>query len=157
MNLKRRIFLKGAVLGSALLPLIQLGLLKPTAVLAGNWPGSAFKSKKVAEIKQQLFGDRRPVKTKKISIIAPFLAEDGLLVPIKISTDIEKVKSIVVIVEKNPHPLASIFHISQQGRIYMELRLKMAKSSNLLVFADTGDQVYQTSRLVRVTVGGCGR
>jgi len=35
-------------------------------------------------------------------------------------------------------------------------RLKMAKTSNVIVIVEAGGKLYSTTKEVKVTVGGCG-
>jgi len=35
-------------------------------------------------------------------------------------------------------------------------RLKMAKTSNVIVIVEAGGKLYSTAREVKVTIGGCG-
>jgi sulfur-oxidizing protein SoxY len=35
-------------------------------------------------------------------------------------------------------------------------RIKMAKTSNVIVVVEAGGKVYSTTKEVKVTVGGCG-
>jgi sulfur-oxidizing protein SoxY len=79
------------------------------------------------------------------------------VVPVTVETDFPA-RNIAVLVEKNPQPLAASFEFGEGGGNYVSVRLKMGESSTVLALAQTADgkKVLGASKLVKVTIGGCG-
>lgn len=152
--MKRRTFLKGSMTASALVVATGAGLLKPTQVLAAAWPEAAFKAKKVDEVTQALFGGTDAADSKDISIKAPLQAENGAVVPIKVSTSLPA-EMIAIVAEKNPSPLTTSVDLSGAGGFY-SARIKMGQTSNVYAYVKSGGKVYRAGQQIKVTVGGCG-
>lgn len=152
--MKRRTFLKGSMTASALVVATGAGLLKPTQVLAAAWPEAAFKAKKVDEVTQALFGGTGAEDSKDIKIKAPLQAENGAVVPIKVSTSMPA-EMIAIVAEKNPSPLTTSVDLSGAGGFY-SARIKMGATSNVYAYVKSGGKVYRAGQQIKVTVGGCG-
>src|SRR6188474_1900703 len=90
-----------------LLQTIALGLLLPLRALAA-WNKEAFGSKTPADALKGL-GVGASTDSKDILIDAPQIAENGAVVPIEITSNIANTRSIAVVIEKNPFPLAAKF------------------------------------------------
>lgn len=156
MNTQRRTFLKGTLASGALVLAAGAGLLKPTRVLAAEWPKGAFEAKTVEEALKGLYGGTSPAASKDITIKAPLQAENGSVVPITISTNLKNVESIGVLVEKNATPLVANVALSNGAAGYFSARMKMGKTSDVKVYIKSGGKVFTASQQIKVTVGGCG-
>ena len=83
-------------------------------------------------IKQLMFGDRiiNPDARDVIRVYLNVRADDASTVPVGVKaqmdqTEKEYIKSIYVIVERNPSPAAGVFHFTpQSGRAQVETRLR---------------------------------
>lgn len=116
-----------------------------------------FSSGTFAETRLRLFGNASIISSEKIQISRlPRVAENGAMVPITINSSLDKVEKIFILVEQNPAPLSAEFLLSPLVAASVSARLKMAKSSNVVVIVQSGGQLYRSSRWVKVTVGGCG-
>lgn len=153
--MQRRTFMQGTLAGTALTVAVGAGLLTPRQVLAA-WPKSAFGSKSVADAISGLYGSDANAPSKDISITAPDIAENGVVVPIKIRTSLSKVSDISVIVEKNGLPLAANFVMAKNAKGFIATRIKMAKTSNVIVLVKAGGKVHSARKEIKVTIGGCG-
>ncbi|MDM8567961.1 thiosulfate oxidation carrier protein SoxY [Thiotrichales bacterium HSG1] len=157
MNTPRRKFLKNVlatggalVFGTNALPLMA------------DWPEKAFAAKTADDTLKALFEGKAPQESDKISLnIAksgdePPVAQNGAVVPVEISTSLEQVESITIIVENNPVPLIGQFNFTEQSDYWLKTRIKMAGNSDLMVIVKTqsGD-LYSTSKSVTVAAGGC--
>ena len=98
MHATRRLILKAAVAGVALLAL-------PRALLA--WPKAAFDSKSVDGAMKELFGADAMTPSDAVVLTAPDIAENGAVVPITISTTLEGAESIGLIVKSLSQPCAT--------------------------------------------------
>lgn len=153
--MKRRTFLKGTVASSALAVAAGAGLLRSGQVLAAEWPAAAFGAKDVAAASKAAFGSEG-ADSKDIKIKAPLQAENGAVVPVKVETSLADVKSIAIMVAENPSPLATKVDFSGDAVGYYSTRVKMGKTSDILVYVNSGGKVLKASAMVKVTVGGCG-
>ena len=137
-----------------LLQTLALGLLMPLRGLAA-WNKEAFQSRTAADALKGL-GVGASTETKDIVIDAPQIAENGAVVPIEISSHLANTRSISVVVEKNPFPLAAKFDFGEGAMPYVKVNVKMGESSFVRVVAEAGGRFYTASKEVKVTIGGCG-
>ncbi len=155
MNDLRRRLLKGtgaaAMLGAAL----AAGLGAPVRALAAVWNKDAFGAKSAKDALASL-GASNAVQSKDISIDASEIAENGAVVPIEVMSNIPGTRSIAVVIEKNPFPLASRFDFTDDAVPFVKLNVKIGESSFVRVVAEAGGKHYFASREIKVTIGGCG-
>ena len=157
----RRLVLRGAgAVALAGLSVAGLGVAAfhtPAALAAANdkYPEDAFKQKDSKEAIKLLYG-RTAEPSDKIKLDAPEIAENGAVVPISVSTSIADVTSIAFVVPENPNVLAAYYRIPQGTMPSIANRLKMAKTSNVIVIVESGGKLFSATREVKVTVGGCG-
>jgi sulfur-oxidizing protein SoxY len=152
----RRLLLKGA--GTvALIGLGNLPFSLAPAFAAANdkYPEDAFKQKSDADAIKALYG-RTPEPSDKVKMDAPEIAENGAVVPISVSSTLENVTSITILVAENPNALAASYLIPEGTLPSVANRLKMAKTTNVIAIVEAGGKLYSTAKEVKVTVGGCG-
>ncbi len=97
-----------------------------------------------------------PTDSDRVRMKIPDIAENGAVVPVTVSTDLENVESISVVVDNNPTPLAASFEMSPRTVPVISVRIKMGQSSNVRAIVKAGGNLYSTSKEVKVTIGGCG-
>lgn len=153
--MKRRTFLKGTMAGGVIAIAAGAGLLKPTQVMAASWPKKAFNSKAIPDAIKALYGSSNAANNNAIKIDAPLQAENGGLVPVKVSANIAKIESIAMLVSNNFRPLATSIDLFGAKGFY-RANLKMRKSSDLVAVVKAGGKLYKKTHKVKVTVGGCG-
>lgn len=113
-------------------------------------------------LKQAYFGDREILDAGDLlSIEAPKRAENPAVVPIRITTGTDQnaeqsIRSITLIVDKNPDPKAGVFNFTQaSGQADLDLRIRVDQYSMVRAIAETTDgKLYMTSRFVKGS-GGC--
>jgi len=147
MNPLRRISLR---LAGAL----AAGLLLPLRAFAA-WNKEAFQSRTAADALKGL-GVAASSDSKDIVIEAPQIAENGQVVPVEVTSQLPNTKSIAVVIEKNPFPLAAKFEFGDGALPYIKVNVKMGESSFVRVVAEAGGRFYTASKEVKVTIGGCG-
>ncbi len=152
--MQRRTFLQNTVAGAVLVTASGVGLLNPRKVQAA-WPKAAFAAVKSKDSVKALFGDAEIVEGG-ITLKAPLQAENGAVVPLKITTSLPNVEEIAVVVEKNPFPLTSRLKVFPGSGGYFAVRVKMAKTSKVYVYVKAGDKVHVAAQEIKVTIGGCG-
>ena len=134
---------------------LAVGLfLAPLRALAA-WNKEAFGAKTAADALKSL-GMAGSTDSKDVLIDAPQIAENGAVVPIEISSNVPNTKSITVVIEKNPFPLAAKFDFGDGAVPYVKVNVKMGESSFVRVVAEAGGRFYAASKEVKVTIGGCG-
>ncbi len=96
-----------------------------------------------------------------IELDAPPRAEDAALVPLRIKAHIPQtseryIKTIFLLIDKNPGPLAGRFHFTpQSGRADLALRVRVNEYTPIRAIAETNDgKLYMTRRFVKAS-GGC--
>lgn len=152
----RRLILKGAgVLALAGLGVISFDL--PAAFAAANdkYPDDAFKAKTDADAIKALYG-KTAEASDKVKLDAPEIAENGAVVPISVTTTLADVTSISFLVSENPVVLVASYGIPAGTMPSVANRIKMAKTSNIIVVVEAGGKLYSATKEVKVTVGGCG-
>jgi len=122
---------------------------------APGWPVEAFKQKTEADALKQLYGKPLEVSDKVI-LEVPEIAENGAVVPVSVSTTLDGVTSISILVPENPFTLAASYKMSDATMPAIGCRLKMAKTSNVIALVEAGGKIYAASKEVKVTLGGCG-
>ena len=78
------------------------------------------------------------------------------MVPVEITSNIPGTRSISVLIEKNPFPLAAQFDFMDGALPFVKLNVKMGETSDVRVVAEAGGKHYSASKEIKVTIGGCG-
>ena len=153
MNQNRRTLLKGSVAASAMGIAVGAGLLTPKAVLAA-WPKATFESKDTDSAISALGGNA--TASTKIKLKAPDIAENGAVVPVTVTSSIDKTETISILVSKNAQPLSATFNLGAKTHGYVSTRLKMGKTSDVIAIVKADGKLYSATKQVKVTIGGCG-
>lgn len=149
MQLGRRLLLKGGLAFAALAAM-------PRALLAAVWPEKAFSQTDAAQAMVNLLGTDQTTPSDQITLKVPQIAENGAVVPVTVTTTLENVESISIIVVNNPRPLAATFELPPGTLPDLSSRIKMGQTSDVLAVVKTNTGVFSTSEQVKVTIGGCG-
>jgi sulfur-oxidizing protein SoxY len=156
LSATRRLILQGAG-AVALIGLGNIPFSLAPAFAAANdkYPEDAFKQKSDAEAIKALYG-KTAEASDKVKLDAPEIAENGAVVPIGVSTTLADVTSISFLVSENPNALVASYKIPAGTVPSVANRIKMAKTSNVIVVVEAGGKLYSATKEVKVTVGGCG-
>ena len=152
--LNRRIFLQKTMGTGAVAIAASCGLLVPGTILAA-WNKEAFAAKGL-EASLTATGVSGASASDKIKIKAPDIAENGAVVPVKVSTTLANVEKISIFTEKNGTPLTAIFTLGKGAEAFVSTRIKMGKTSNVVAVVTAGGKQYSGQKEVKVTIGGCG-
>jgi len=152
----RRLILQGAA-SVALIGLGNLPFAADPARAAANdkYPEEAFKQKNEADAIKALYG-KTAEPSDKVKLDAPEIAENGGVVPVSVTTTLDKVTSISFLVAENPFALAASYKFADGTVPAVANRLKMAKSTKLVAIVEADGKLYSAAKDVKVTVGGCG-
>jgi sulfur-oxidizing protein SoxY len=77
-------------------------------------------------------------------------------VPVEVQSNIPGTTALVVLVEKNPFPLAARFSFMDGALPFVKVNLKMGETSDVRVIAMAGGKSFAATREIKVTIGGCG-
>ncbi len=149
--MKRRTFLQGTLAAGAAGLAASAGLLAPRMVFAD---GSAFDAKSMDDVLKAMA--ITPEESDKVKIKAPEIAENGAVVPVTVSSELEGVTELSILVANNPTPLAATFILGEGAKPEASTRIKMGKTSDVVAIAKAGDKTYSAKQNVKVTIGGCG-
>jgi sulfur-oxidizing protein SoxY len=152
----RRLILQGAA-SVALIGLgnLSFGALPGRAAANDKYPEEAFKQKGEADAIKALYG-KSAEPSDKVKLDAPEIAENGAVVPVSVTTTLDKVTSISFLVAENPNALAASYKIADGTVASVANRLKMAKTTNVVAIVEADGKLYSATKEVKVTVGGCG-
>jgi sulfur-oxidizing protein SoxY len=150
----RRLILQGTA-SVALLGFGHLAFAPAFAAANDSYPEEAFRQKNEADAIKALYG-RTAEPSDKIKLDAPEIAENGGVVPVSVTTTLDKVSSISFFVAENPNALAASYRIPEGTLPSVANRLKMAKTTRLTAIVEADGRLYSASKDVKVTVGGCG-
>ena len=156
MNSGRRKVLQGTS-GMAVMSLaMAAGLFKPGSAWAqASWNKAAFDTKSLNDAVKAM-GGGAAVESKEITITSPDIAENGAVVPFTIQSKLPKTESMALLVEKNPSILAASFNIPDGTEPWVNTRVKMGQTSNVIALVKADGKFYYASKEVKVTLGGCG-
>lgn len=146
MSLSRRTILKS--LGGILV------LALPSAVMARSLE-TAFKAKNVDAVLKNLYDDSEMIESSDIIIKAPSVNENGRMIPIEIQANLANVQSIAIISETNPVPLVGEFQFADNALAWIQTRIKMGGTGNLIVIVKADNKLYIARKHITVNLSGC--
>lgn len=155
MNDGRRDLLKGTGAAAVLGVATAAGLFKPGSAWAQDWNKTAFETKSMNETVKAM-GGTVASESKDIVITSPDIAENGAVVPFTISSKIANTEQMALLIEKNPNVLAASFTVPKGTEAWVNTRVKMGQSSNVVALVKADGKFYYTTKEVKVTLGGCG-
>ena len=155
MNQNRRILLKGSLAAGAVGAAVGAGLLSPKAVMAA-WSKDAFEAKDINAAISGVMGGSDAAASDKIKLKAPDIAENGAVVPITVTSNIDGTTNISLLVSNNNTPLTSSYELGPTTEGYISTRVKMAKTSDVIAVVKADGKLFSTKKEVKVTIGGCG-
>jgi len=107
----------------------------------------------VKEAIKAVFG-KDAAEDGKIKLKAPDIAENGAVVPVSFA--LEKATKVALFQTANPEATVAIWDIPEAGIPEYGVRIKMKKTGTVIVVAEVDGKLYQASKTVKVTAGGCG-
>ncbi|MFA6015807.1 MAG: thiosulfate oxidation carrier protein SoxY [Gallionellaceae bacterium] len=155
INLERRKALKAGG-GLGLMALFgALGLLNTKAALA-DWNATAFSAKSMDEALAAMGVSTAENNAVFIQLSVPEIAENGAVVPVKVTSTMPNVEQISIFVDKNPNVLAANFTLPAGTEAMVTTRVKMGKTGNIVALVKADGKFYRVAKEVKVTAGGCG-
>jgi quinoprotein dehydrogenase-associated SoxYZ-like carrier len=131
------------------------GLLKTQSSHAAGWDKATFENAEFEKVMESL-GAAQAVQSHHITLRCPEQVENGSMVPLEIRSDLPNTEAIAIMIDNNPFPLAAKFDLYGGAGGHVATRIRLAQSSMVRAIVRSGGQAYSVSKLVKVTVGGCG-
>ena len=91
----------------------------------------------------------------KVKVKAPDIAENGAVVPIHVSSKLAG-KTVAVFQDANPEATVAVFTVPANGLIDYKLRIKMQQTGTVTAVVEADGKLFSSSKMVKVTAGGCG-
>ena len=129
-------------------------MLAPFGAFA-EWVEAAFKADSYSGALAAI-GSSELTLSDKVKLKAPEIAENGAVVPIQVSSTLENIESISILVEKNPTPLTAQFKMFPGLKPDFKIRVRMGETSKVIAVVKAGGKSYSAESEVKVTIGGCG-
>ena len=99
----------------------------------------------------------------KVKLDLPEIAENGNTVPMNVAvespmTEQSHVTDLMIVADRNPRAGVVTFRFSPtSGVAEANTRIRLAETQNVIALAKMNDgSVFMDSKLVKVTIGGCG-
>ena len=145
----------GQVVRWCLAAIIALMMIQPAIsaeVVDDPWP----------DLRASLFGDRSIHDGAGIiGLVAPYRAQDSAIVPVSMVAQMPQqsdryIKTITLIIDKNPAPVAAVFGLSPaNGDATISTRIRVDEYTNVRAIAETNDgALYMATKFVKAS-GGC--
>lgn len=156
--MERRSFLKGfGAVAACAVALPQVASAADEKKIAG--PNEMNYETAVAAIT----GGKPLVSSAKVKVEAPEIAENGAVVPVKVTVDSpmsdkDYVKAIHVFASKNGNVrCANVYLTPANGEAFFGTRVKLGGTQDVVAIAEMSDGTFLTAKQnVKVTIGGCG-
>lgn len=152
MNLQRRNMMRMGVTALGLMATTALWPLRALAAAAGL--DGAFKADSVDAVFKDL--GSTPTESADIDLKTPDIAENGAVVPVSVTSKIPNTDQIMILVEKNPNPLAASFDIAEGTEGAISTRVKIGQTCDVYAVVRADGKFYSARRETKVTLGGCG-
>jgi sulfur-oxidizing protein SoxY len=129
---------------------------------AGLRAAPALAKNDADELVKKFAGGKEPVKGK-VKLDLPEIAENGNTVPMNVSvespmTEQSHVTDLMIVADGNPRAGVVTFRFSPVGGVAeANTRIRLAETQNVIAVAKMNDgSVFMDTKLVKVTIGGCG-
>jgi len=155
--MQRRSFLRGIGMAAA-----ASAVVTPTMVMGAPAPKSA-NTMNIDDAIKAITGGKKVVKSSKVHLKAPEIAENGAVVPVSVTvdspmTDSDYIKAIHVFASKNGNVrCADVMLTPANGKAMFAARVKLGTSQDVVALVETSSgEFWSAAQNVKVTIGGCG-
>jgi len=114
----------------------------------------AWTASKVEQGIQEVFGSSTTINSK-VKLKAPDIAENGAVIPLTVSSKLAGSK-VAIFQDANPESTVAVFTVPENGIIDYSVRIKMQKTGTVYAVVESDGKLYASSKMVKVTIGGCG-
>lgn len=155
MNESRRDLLQASGGATMMAMVASTGIFTSGNLHAAEWNKAAFDTKNLQDT-VKAFGGTTAAESKDIAITSPDIAENGAVVPVSVTSKLDKTESIAILVEKNPNALSAAFDIPGGTEPFVSTRVKMGQTSNVYALVKADGKYFFATKEIKVTLGGCG-
>ena len=155
MNESRRDLLQASGGATMMVMVASTGIFTSGNLHAAEWNKAAFDTKNLQDT-VKAFGGATAAESKDIAITSPDIAENGAVVPVSVTSKLDKTESIAILVEKNPNALSAAFDIPGGTEPFVSTRVKMGQTSNVYALVKADGKYFFATKEIKVTLGGCG-
>lgn len=155
MNESRRDLLQASGGATMMAMVASTGIFTSGNLLAAEWNKAAFDTKNLQDT-VKAFGGATAAESKDIAITSPDIAENGAVVPVSVTSKLDRTESIAILVEKNPNALSAAFDIPGGTEPFVSTRVKMGQTSNVYALVKADGKYFFATKEIKVTLGGCG-
>lgn len=155
MNISnRRAFIKKATALASYPLLSTASFLTPEAIFAAP-NNSSLKPQAMDAALQNLLKGKPIVDSDKIRLKIASSGDNKNPVPITVQSDLQNIKSISLLVERNPAPLVATFEISPALEVFIATRIKLAHTSFVFALLESNKVFYGAKQKIIVSESGC--
>lgn len=155
MNESRRDLLQASGGATMMAMVASTGIFTSGNLHAAEWNKAAFDTKNLQDT-VKAFGGATAAESKDIAITSPDIAENGAVVPVSVTSKLDRTESIAILVEKNPNALSAAFDIPGGTEPFVSTRVKMGQTSNVYALVKADGKYFFATKEIKVTLGGCG-
>ena len=155
MNESRRDLLQASGGATMMAMVASTGIFTSGNLHAAEWNKAAFDTKTLQDT-VKAFGGATAAESKDIAITSPDIAENGAVVPVSVTSKLDRTESIAILVEKNPNALSAAFDIPGGTEPFVSTRVKMGQTSNVYALVKADGKYFFATKEIKVTLGGCG-
>lgn len=155
MNESRRDLLQASGGATMMAMVASTGIFTSGNLHAAEWNKAAFDTKNLQDT-VKAFGGTTAAESKDIAITSPDIAENGAVVPVSVTSKLDRTESIAILVEKNPNALSAAFDIPGGTEPFVSTRVKMGQTSNVYALVKADGKYFFATKEIKVTLGGCG-
>lgn len=149
MALSRRTFVRASLVGTA------FGAVYSQTSSAAL-PAAAFNAASSVDAIRATLGDSKIVPDERVTVSVPDRAENGDVVPVSVNADLNEVRRITLVADRNPVPIIASFQLAPEVEGFVATRVKLAESGNVTAFVESDGRLYSGTKAVQVIIGGCG-
>lgn len=95
------------------------------------------------------------VDTDKITIKLPKIAEKNSAIAITISSELNDIHTLSILLDKPNQPLMAKFNLTPQLDVFVSTRVTVTEDATLVVLAQTPSVIYRTKALIKIGIAGC--
>lgn len=136
--------------------------LSAALLMALSIPGASANDDPWPDIHRDVFDNREIIENDgAITLEAPYRAEDAAIVPLTMRIPAEvadKVKTLTLVIDKNPAPVAATFHFgdaASSGERMLSTRVRVDMYSHVRAVIETEDgKLHMATKFVKAS-GGC--
>ncbi len=150
MRHKRRQILKTSLGIASMVALGGTGALSPRIARAA-WSREAFTEPNIAKAVQLALGKDKGIRSSDIFVDAPDYLKKPSIVEVTVSTSIQKVDSIAILVSENLLPLAAMYTLPEGTEPFVTTRLDIHRSTEVIAVVRSGRRLYSNYRQIVIS------